>query len=139
MQGGVFFEDFEILHIGDFNYQAPIDAGFNPIDIRTNSRFDNAEANGRDRVTDSTQFRNDNTRTEEQIALFGEISFAVTDALTLAIGARYYDLDYGLLDMVRGVMATGHYSLMITIRPMTFILPGLAAETTACRSTRSNR
>ena len=95
LQGGVFFEDFEILHIGDFNYQAPIDAGFNPIDIRTNSRFDNAEANGRDRVTDSTQFRNDNTRTEEQIALFGEISFAVTDALTLAIGARYYDLDYG--------------------------------------------
>ena len=26
LQGGVFFEDFEILHIGDFNYQAPIDA-----------------------------------------------------------------------------------------------------------------
>ena len=31
LQGGVFFEDFEILHIGDFNYQAPIDAGFNPL------------------------------------------------------------------------------------------------------------
>ena len=46
-------------------------------------------------MTDSTQFRNDNTRTEEQIAVFGEISFAVTDALTVAIGARYYDLDYG--------------------------------------------
>jgi iron complex outermembrane receptor protein len=95
MQGGVFFEDFEILHIGDFNYQAPIDAGFSPIDIRTSGTFTNSEANARGRVTDSTQFRNDNTRTEKQTAIFGEISFAVTDALSIAIGARYYDLDYG--------------------------------------------
>ncbi|MDG1910966.1 MAG: TonB-dependent receptor [Pseudomonadales bacterium] len=95
MQGGVFFEDFEILHVGDFNYQAPMDAGFAPIDIRTNATFDNSEANARGLLTDSTQFRNDNTRTEEQTAVFGEITFDVTDSLTLSVGARYYDLDYG--------------------------------------------
>ena len=95
MQGGVFFEDFEILHVGDFNYQAPMDAGFAPIDIRTSATFDNSEANARGLLTDSTQFRNDNTRTEEQTAVFGEITFDVTDSLSLSVGARYYDLDYG--------------------------------------------
>jgi iron complex outermembrane receptor protein len=95
MQGGVFFEDFEILHVGDFNYQAPLEAGFAPIDIRTASKFDNSEANARGVLTDSTQFRNDNTRTEEQTAVFGEITLDVTDSLSIAVGARYYDLDYG--------------------------------------------
>ncbi len=95
MQGGVFFEDFEINHIGDFNYQGPMDAGFSPIDIRTSGTFDNSEANARGRVTDSTQFRNDNTRTEEQTAIFGEITLDLTDTLTVAVGGRYYDLDYG--------------------------------------------
>ncbi len=95
MQGGFFYEDFEILHVGDFNYQAPMDAGFAPIDIRTSGTFANSEANARGLLTDSTQFRNDNTRTEEQTALFGEITLDVTDSLSLAVGARYYDLDYG--------------------------------------------
>ena len=95
MQGGVFFEDFEILHVGDFNYQAPLEAGFSPIDIRTSGTFDNSEANARGLLTDSTQFRNDNTRTEEQTAVFGEITLDVTDTLSVAVGARYYDLDYG--------------------------------------------
>ena len=95
MQGGVFFEDFEILHVGDFNYQAPMEAGFSPIDIRTSGTFDNSEANARGLLTDSTQFRNDNTRTEEQTAIFGEITLDVTDSLSVAVGARYYDLDYG--------------------------------------------
>ena len=38
-QGGVFYEDFEILHRGDFNYLAPFEAGFAPIDINSNSNL----------------------------------------------------------------------------------------------------
>ena len=95
LQGGIFFEDFEIEHVGNFDYQAPIDAGFAPIDINSASRFDNSEANARGLVTAATQFRNDNTRTEEQIALFGEFSWNITDELNFAVGARYYDLEYG--------------------------------------------
>ena len=95
VQAGAFYEDSEILHVGDFNYQAPMDAGFAPIDINSSSTFDNSAANARGKTTASTQFRNDNTRTEEQTAIFGEITLDVSDALSLAVGARYYDLDYG--------------------------------------------
>ncbi len=93
--GGLFFEDFEILHIGDFNYQATIDAGFNPIDINLNGNFDNSEANARGITNRATQFRNDNTRTETQFAAFGEVTWTINDQFAVAVGARYYDLEYG--------------------------------------------
>ena len=93
-QAGVFYEDFEIEHIGDFNYLAPANAGFAPIDIRTAARFDNSVANARGLVSDATQFRNDNTRTEKQLALFGEATYYLTDEFSISVGARYYDLEY---------------------------------------------
>ncbi|MEC8047065.1 MAG: TonB-dependent receptor, partial [Pseudomonadota bacterium] len=94
-QAGVYYEDFEIKHIGDFNYQAPIAAGFAGIDINSSSTFSNSEANARGRVIPDTQFRNDNTRTEEQTALFAELTYQVTDNIAITGAARYYDLDYG--------------------------------------------
>ena len=93
--GGVFYEDFEILHVGDFNYQAPINAGWAPIDINLNSSFDNSDANARGVTSAATQFRNDNTRSEKQLALFGEVSWDISDQFNIAVGARYYDLEYG--------------------------------------------
>ncbi len=92
---GLFYEDFKIKHVGEFNYQAPIDAGFAPIDINLNPTFDNSVANARDLVTAATEFRNDNTRTEEQFAVFGEVSLDITDELNVTLGARHYDLEYG--------------------------------------------
>ena len=75
MQGGIFSEDFEIKHIGDFNYLAPYEAGWAGIDINNSSAFTNTAANARGVVTAATQFRNDNLRTENQTAMFGEIDF----------------------------------------------------------------
>ena len=45
MQGGVYAEDFEIKHIGNFNYMAPYEAGFAGIDINSSSQrtFGNAD------------------------------------------------------------------------------------------------
>jgi len=94
---GFFYEDFEIKHIGDFNYQAPINAGWAPIDINSAPRFDDSPANARGVTNAATQFRNDNLRTEEQMALFGEVRWDITDRLTAAVGARYYNLDYTFL------------------------------------------
>ncbi|MGI9271967.1 MAG: TonB-dependent receptor [Woeseiaceae bacterium] len=91
---GVFFEDFEILHTGDFNYLGPAEFGYAPIDINLNPAFDNAAANARGVTSEATQFRNDNRRTEEQFAVFGELRFDVSDQFSLAVGARYYDLEY---------------------------------------------
>lgn len=95
IQAGVFYEKFEIRHRGDFNYQAPIDAGFAGIDINSSSTFANSEANARGVVIPDTQFRNDNHRTEEQTAFFGELTYQLTDNVALTGAARYYDLDYG--------------------------------------------
>ena len=92
--GGFFFEDFEIKHIGDFNYLAPYQQGWNGIDINRNSNFADSAANARGMVTAGTQFRNDNLRTEKQSALFGELNLQVTDTVTLTAGFRKYDLEY---------------------------------------------
>jgi outer membrane receptor protein involved in Fe transport len=93
--GGVFYEDSEILHIGNFNYLGPAEAGFAPIDINLNSSLDGAAANARGSVDPATHFRNDNHRNEEQFAVFGEVSYDLTENLTIAGSARYYDLEYG--------------------------------------------
>ena len=93
--GGVFYEDAEILHVGNFNYLAPAEAGFAPININLNSSLDGAAANARGQVNPATHFRNDNHRNEEQIAYFGELSYDITENITVAGSARYYDLEYG--------------------------------------------
>ena len=94
LQGGVFVEDFEIKHIGDFNYHASYQAGWNPIDINSSSTFANSAANARGVKSAATQFRNDNLREEQQVAIFGEANFQLSDELSVAVGARQYDLDY---------------------------------------------
>jgi outer membrane receptor protein involved in Fe transport len=90
---GGYYEDFKIEHIGRFNYAAPTEAGFAPFDVSTRSDFPLDTLNT-DEVNNATQFRNDNDRTEKQIAIFGEVNFDITDQFNLAAGARYYDLEY---------------------------------------------
>jgi iron complex outermembrane receptor protein len=41
-------------------------------------------------------FRNDVRRTDEQMGVFGEATFEVTDELALTLGARWYDIEVGL-------------------------------------------
>ena len=94
MAGGLFNENFEIKHIGDFNYMAPYEAGWGPIDINSAAKFNNSPANARGVTTAATQFRNDNLREESQTAVFGEINFQLSDELNVAVGARKYDLEY---------------------------------------------
>jgi outer membrane receptor protein involved in Fe transport len=93
--GGLFYEDAEILHVGNFNYLGSAEAGFTPIDINLAGGLDGAASNARGLVNAATQFRNDNHRNEEQTAVFGEISYDLTENLTVAGSARYYDLEYG--------------------------------------------
>ena len=40
-----------------------------------------------------TTFYNDYTRTEEELAFFGQLAFDITDNLTATLGARKYDLE----------------------------------------------
>lgn len=95
VSGGLFYDNSETRHIGNFNYFASAEAGFSPIDIRTNPALDQAASNARNQVNTATQFRNDIIRTEEQYAVFGEFAFDLGHHITLSLAARYYDLDIG--------------------------------------------
>ncbi|GLX80194.1 TonB-dependent receptor [Thalassotalea insulae] len=86
--GGVFYDDFDIKTQDDYVYVATPELGFAPnAPISTaNSINPNARPSG-------VAFFNDITRTEEQIALFGELSYDLTDSLTLTGGLRWYEIE----------------------------------------------
>lgn len=90
---GAFLDDVETKSLGQFQYFGAFAAGLNtavrPADLApgTNSVGGQVEP---------TIFVNDFTRSEDQTAIFADFSYEVTDALTLSLGARWYDLDFAL-------------------------------------------
>ena len=101
--GGVYFNDVETTHIGDFQY-----ASANPAFAEhVSSYYDDNSGDGfllgniavpTKGINSSgprppyTVFFNDFTRTEEEQAVFGEVAFDLSEAWTLSLSARYYDL-----------------------------------------------
>ena len=86
--GGVFYDDFEIETQDDFVYEATPELGFVP----------NAPISTANNINSNTRpagvaFFNDVTRTEEQIAVFGELSYDLTDAFTVTAGLRWYEIE----------------------------------------------
>ncbi|MBL4854284.1 MAG: TonB-dependent receptor [Robiginitomaculum sp.] len=90
---GVYHEDNEIRHVGDFFYSdargAPIDPG------QLNGGTGPLTANNPNVRDPRVQFTNDITRPEEQFAIFGEVAFDIGDKFNIAFGGRYYWLDVG--------------------------------------------
>ena len=88
LTAGVFIDEFEIETQDDYLYEASTDLGFVP----------NAPIAAAAQVNASTRapgitFFNDNRRTEEQVAFFGEVSYDLSDKVTALIGMRRYDLE----------------------------------------------
>ena len=105
LTAGVFYDDFEIETVDDYAYLAVQDLGFAP----------NAPMSGAVQIDPSTRpegiaFFNDIRRTEEQLAVFGELSFdLVPNTLEVILGARYYefDLDFeGSSNFANGIFTT---------------------------------
>ena len=103
--GGVYINDVETTTIGEFQYFGAADAfteanriGYdNPnypayqlgnVTVDTPGTTAGPEPRG-----PGTVFYNDFTRTEEEIAFFGEIAFDINDRLTASVSARRYELD----------------------------------------------
>lgn len=101
LTAGIYYDDFKIETQDDFFYAAASDLGFAPNAPISFSR----SVNNATRPAGITFF-NDITRQEEQIAIFGELSYDLTDELTATIGARYYELEsdyYGSSNFADGV------------------------------------
>lgn len=85
---GVFYDDFKINTMDDFLYLAVKDLGFAP-----NQPMQGAHANNPETRAPGVAFFNDVTRTEEQLAFFGELSYdLVPDRLSAIVGLRHYNL-----------------------------------------------
>ena len=105
--GGVYLNDVETNHIGDFSYYSTNRA----FGEHANNYYNDNSGDGfmvgnitipTDGVNTSgprgplTTFLNDFTRKESEAAFFGEIAFDVTDSVTASFSARSYDLQSSL-------------------------------------------
>lgn len=86
---GVFFQDRVVKHIGDFNYGAVDWPALDP------KRISRHTANSLDVKGPHTQFVNDITRPEREIAFFGELAINLTDDIEATLGLRSYDIEVG--------------------------------------------
>lgn len=89
---GVFIDDNDITLLSDAFIAGTIGNGF-PL----NSQIPGTTINAPAPRPEGVNFFNDMFRTESQIAVFGEISYDISDQLTITGGARWYDIEVGLV------------------------------------------
>jgi outer membrane receptor protein involved in Fe transport len=99
---GVYMSDVDTTHIGEFQYMSTNDAfsehivnyfgSGDPFQVGNTTIPDTAGTNTTGPRSPLTTFYNDFGRSEEETAFFGEVSFDLTDDLTVALSARRYDL-----------------------------------------------
>ena len=95
--GGIYYNDMETNHIGDFQYASANEAFAEQNGIPNfqlgNTTLPTPGANATDGPRSPfTVFFNDFTRNEEEVAFFGEVAYDLTDSFSASLSARYYDL-----------------------------------------------
>ena len=101
LTAGAFYSDMELTERVDFSYPGNIPQGFAP-----NSNYP-YEGQGGYRPGEGpypadTVFRNDILRTDEQLGLFGEVSYDLGDSLTVTGGLRYFEYEVDLAGSANG-------------------------------------
>ncbi len=100
---GVYYNDVETNHIGDFQYASANPAFAEHVSSYYNDNSGEGFLLGNITVpttgvntsgprSPATVFFNDFTRTEEETAIFGELAFDLSDSVSLAVSARSYEL-----------------------------------------------
>ncbi len=105
---GAFFSDLELKERNDFTYPSSVNAlsfdgvtrGFGPNYPLTNTSVTGVIGNAAEGYFSDAGpfpagviFRNDILRTDEQFGVFGEVTFDLTDNVSLVLGGRYYDIE----------------------------------------------
>ncbi|KGK00301.1 TonB-dependent receptor [Thalassotalea sp. ND16A] len=90
--GGVFYDDQQINTLTDFAYAGSIAAGFSP-NYPIPGAYTNTDGSAR---PPGVTFFNDYQADREEISIFGELAFDITDDVTVTLGARHYEIEMGL-------------------------------------------
>ena len=85
---GFFYDDFQLETQDDYHYAAIESLGFVPNLPMSTAVKVNPNARG-----SNVAFFNDVRRMEEQMAIFGEVSYDFSEKLELIAGFRYYDME----------------------------------------------
>lgn len=100
LTAGIFYDDQELSTIGKFKI-GNTDLGFFNNLGRTLVGTEGINSNGGP-FESEVSFVNDVTHTIEQIALFGQLEYDLTDTVTASFGARWYEID----DIFKGSTTT---------------------------------
>lgn len=91
---GVFYDDQELASTGLFKIASTASPYFTDLSRTLVGGGDTqGTRSGGGPFPAEISFVNDVTRTTEQIAVFGQFEFDLSDRVTLALGARWYDID----------------------------------------------
>ena len=101
LTAGVFYDEQEVGSVGQFKIASPeifenLASSWNAL---AGDRGINSDGGP---FSPEISFVNDVTHTIEQIAVFGQLGYEITDTLTATIGARWYQID----DIYRGATST---------------------------------
>jgi outer membrane receptor protein involved in Fe transport len=99
---GVFYDSQELSTIGQFKIA---NTELYPNLARTLAGSEGVNSNGGP-FSSEVSFVNDVTHTIDQIALFGQLEFDLTDTITAGFGARWYEID----DIYKGATTTADVS-----------------------------
>ena len=101
--GGLYLNDVETTHVGEFEYASTNPAFAEHISsyyndnsgdgfLLGNTAVPTAGVNTVGPLSPFTTFFNDYTRIEEEVAVFGELAFDLNDQWGVSLSARHYDL-----------------------------------------------
>ncbi|MFQ5609659.1 MAG: TonB-dependent receptor plug domain-containing protein, partial [Woeseiaceae bacterium] len=105
---GAFFQDLELTEVNDFTYPGSENAisfdgvttGFGPNFPLTNTAVTGEVGNAFPGYFSDPGpfpagviFRNDILRTDEQVGVFGELTYDFSDQFAITVGARWYDIE----------------------------------------------
>lgn len=107
---GAFYSDLELAERNDFVYPGSTQVAYTDgtIGFAPNYPLTNVDAVGQigsvypgyyseaGPFPEGVIFRNDILRTDQQMGLFGETTFDISDQFALTVGARYYDVEVDL-------------------------------------------
>ncbi|WP_334048053.1 TonB-dependent receptor [Alteromonas gracilis] len=96
LTAGIFYDEQEVATVGQFNIANTDLPPFADL-AKTLAGSEGISSNGGP-FPSEISFVNDVTHTIEQIAVFGQLEYDITDKLTVSAGARWYEID----DIYRG-------------------------------------